>query len=264
MTYVLAEPTVDILQSLVSLAFQLAIFFLPFPPSFLSLFLSLCLSFFFIFGHQNMEFLGQGSDPSHSCDLIHSYGNPESLTTVRGQGSNLCPSAPKRPLVPLSHIGSASFPQTCNFQFPVSSPTKLNLAASSPTPVLPPDPQVLQLRILVVTHSFLVFCSPPSNSDSYKLPLKGILSSQPPCNPPFFPFPFLWTQLHCPANRALSSWIRPRSRRPLPKASCELCFKIFNHPSPPGGPDTKAPAWQSTRPHRMSHLSQLIIPFLTQ
>lgn len=35
-----------------------------------------------------MEFWGQGLDPSHSCDLSHSYGNARSLTYFAGPGIN--------------------------------------------------------------------------------------------------------------------------------------------------------------------------------
>ena len=35
---------------------------------------------------QEIEFLGQGSDPSCSCNLSHSYGNARSLTHGAGLG----------------------------------------------------------------------------------------------------------------------------------------------------------------------------------
>lgn len=43
----------------------------------------------------------------------------------------------------------------------------------------------------------------------------------------------------------------------LPKASCELCFKIFHCPSLPGLPHTNAPAWQSHSSPLCQNLSQL-------
>ena len=50
-----------------------------------------------------MEFLGQGSDLSCGCNLCCSCGNARSLTTAPGWGSNLYPSAPKKPLILLHH-----------------------------------------------------------------------------------------------------------------------------------------------------------------
>ena len=44
-----------------------------------SLFLSFL--FFFFFGHHDMGFPGQGSDPSHSCNLCHSYSNTGSFNS---------------------------------------------------------------------------------------------------------------------------------------------------------------------------------------
>ena len=38
--------------------------------------------FFFLAAPQHMEFLGQGSDLSHSCNLRHSYSNTGSLNLV--------------------------------------------------------------------------------------------------------------------------------------------------------------------------------------
>ena len=40
----------------------------------------LILFFFFFPTLRHIEFLGQGSDLSHSCDLSHSYGNTRSFT----------------------------------------------------------------------------------------------------------------------------------------------------------------------------------------
>ena len=42
--------------------------------------------FFFFFWPWHMEFLGQGSDLSHSCDLCHSCSNAGSLTHCLGLG----------------------------------------------------------------------------------------------------------------------------------------------------------------------------------
>ena len=48
--------------------------------------------FFFLATSWHMEFLGQGSDPSHCCNLHHSYGNSRSSNPLcQGQGLNLCP-----------------------------------------------------------------------------------------------------------------------------------------------------------------------------
>ena len=74
-------------------------------------FLIIHCSFFFphlfLAAFQHMEFLGQGSYPSQSCDLHCSYGNTGSLTHCAG-GSTLCPSAPKMPPIPLCHSGNSS------------------------------------------------------------------------------------------------------------------------------------------------------------
>ena len=44
--------------------------------------------FFFWVPHGNMEFPGQGSNPSWSCSLCHNCGIGISLTHCAGQGSN--------------------------------------------------------------------------------------------------------------------------------------------------------------------------------
>ena len=49
-----------------------------------------------------MELLGQGSDPSHSCDLSHRCSNAEPLTNCAGLATE-----PKTLLIPLSHGGSS-------------------------------------------------------------------------------------------------------------------------------------------------------------
>ena len=58
------------------------------------------------FGHP-MEFPGQGSAASHSCNLSHSCGSTESLTHPAGRGSNLWPSTPKKPMILLCHSGNS-------------------------------------------------------------------------------------------------------------------------------------------------------------
>ena len=52
---------------------------------------------------QRMEFPGEGSDPSHSCNLCHSCHNTGSLTHCPGWGSNLCPSTLETLLIPVHH-----------------------------------------------------------------------------------------------------------------------------------------------------------------
>ena len=51
--------------------------------------------------HGHMEFLGQGSDPSPSCNLSQSCGN----ATVPGWGVSLCPGIPKMSLIPGAMVG---------------------------------------------------------------------------------------------------------------------------------------------------------------
>ena len=66
--------------------------------------------FFFLAAPQPMEFLGQGSDLSHSCNLSCSYSNTGSLThrAGLGQGSNPSPRAPKMLLIPLRSSGNSA------------------------------------------------------------------------------------------------------------------------------------------------------------
>ena len=61
-----------------------------------------------------MEFPGQGSALSHSCNLSHSCGSAISLTHLLGQGSNLHPSSPETPLSPLRHSGNSIPPILCS------------------------------------------------------------------------------------------------------------------------------------------------------
>ena len=63
---------------------------------------------YFLAGLWHMEVLGQGSDVSHSCNLSHSCGNAEYLTHWAGLGWNLCPRAPKTPLILLRHSGKSN------------------------------------------------------------------------------------------------------------------------------------------------------------
>jgi len=61
--------------------------------------------FFFLFCH--MEFLGQGSDSSRSCNLRHSSRNAGSLNALCwARESNLCPGAAEMPPMPLHHSGN--------------------------------------------------------------------------------------------------------------------------------------------------------------
>ena len=59
--------------------------------------------YFFLFGHPvAYGVLGQGSYLSRSCNSSHSCGNAGSLPHFTRQGgSNMCPSAPKIPPIPL-------------------------------------------------------------------------------------------------------------------------------------------------------------------
>lgn len=76
------------------LSHMLFLFFLP-PSVFLPSFL-LCLSFPFLSAAPwHMEFSGQGSDPSHSCDLCWSRGNSRFLTHCADQRMNPGPSVPE-------------------------------------------------------------------------------------------------------------------------------------------------------------------------
>ena len=63
------------------------------------------VAFPFLASPHQIEFLNQGSDPSHSCDLHRSYNNPKH--TVPGQGLNLYPSTPDMPPIPLLHNGNS-------------------------------------------------------------------------------------------------------------------------------------------------------------
>lgn len=57
----------------------------------------------FLATQQHMEFLGQRSDLSYSCN------NARSLTRLSGQGSGLRPSAPETLLIPLRHSRNSCF-----------------------------------------------------------------------------------------------------------------------------------------------------------
>ena len=62
-----------------------------------------CFVFSFLADLQHMEFLGQRSDLSYSCN------NARSLTRLSGQGSGLRPSAPETLLIPLRHGRNSCF-----------------------------------------------------------------------------------------------------------------------------------------------------------
>ena len=66
-------------------------------------------NFFFSFlsTPQHLEFLGQGSDPSYSCDLHCIWSNTRSLTHCAGPGSNLSPSTAEMLQIPLCHSGNS-------------------------------------------------------------------------------------------------------------------------------------------------------------
>ena len=51
----------------------------------------------------HMEFLGQGANPNHSCDLCHSCGNAGSLTNCAGLGIKPASQAPGSLLILLYH-----------------------------------------------------------------------------------------------------------------------------------------------------------------
>ena len=59
---------------------------------------------------QHMEFLGQGSDLNHSCDLCHTVAtwDPYLTYTVPGEGLNLHPSAAEMPPILLHHSRSST------------------------------------------------------------------------------------------------------------------------------------------------------------
>ena len=62
-----------------------------------------------------MEFLDQGSNVSHSCDLCCSYG--WILNHCDGQGSNLRVSAPEKPQIPLCHNRNSKIQYFKHIQF---------------------------------------------------------------------------------------------------------------------------------------------------
>ena len=74
--------------------------------------------FFFLASPRHMEFLSQGSDTSHSCNLSYSFGNSGYLTHCAGQGikpAPQCPQdvvdpvAPQGELLPISLFNSGNF-----------------------------------------------------------------------------------------------------------------------------------------------------------
>lgn len=67
--------------------------------------------FFFLADLQHVEFPGQGSDPSWSCNLCHSRSNvgfPNPLCLCLPRGSNLCLGAVETPPIPSCHSGNSS------------------------------------------------------------------------------------------------------------------------------------------------------------
>ena len=70
---------------------------------------SLWIRFFFSFSVNlwHMDFPGQESDPSCSCDLCHSCGKAWSLTPAMDWRLNLCPSTPVTLPILLCHSGNS-------------------------------------------------------------------------------------------------------------------------------------------------------------
>ena len=68
----------------------------------------LCIFLCFLAAPRHMKFPGQGSDPSRSCHLMYSCGNPRSLLTVPVQGLYLSLSTPEMPLILLHPSRSSS------------------------------------------------------------------------------------------------------------------------------------------------------------
>ena len=65
--------------------------------------------FSFLAAPQHMEFLGQGSDPSHSCDLSRNCGNAGSLIYCAGSGiesTSQCSRNATNPLAPQGDLHS--------------------------------------------------------------------------------------------------------------------------------------------------------------
>ena len=60
--------------------------------------LIISLTFFFHHTHSLWKFSGQGSNPSHSCKLSHSYSNARSLTHCTGLGIEPLPQQQPEPL----------------------------------------------------------------------------------------------------------------------------------------------------------------------
>ena len=61
--------------------------------------LTFYFSFSFLATLQHMKFLGQGSDPSQSCDLSHSSSNSRSFTHCAKREMEPQPSSPKMLLI---------------------------------------------------------------------------------------------------------------------------------------------------------------------
>ena len=75
-----------------------------------------------------IAFLGQGSDPSHSCNLCCSCGNAGSLSTVPGRGLNLCSCAPEMLLIPLHHSGNSCFSKSYTNFYPKAVRTHIKMS----------------------------------------------------------------------------------------------------------------------------------------
>ena len=65
-----------------------------------------CFSFLATLGH--MEFLGQGSDASHSCDPLCSGGNAGSFNLLWCQAGDWSPGTAEMLPIPLHHSGNSS------------------------------------------------------------------------------------------------------------------------------------------------------------
>lgn len=80
--YVSSSPKIEKSKGKDSTLYGL--WFIRFPPLLAHHFFSFL--FFFLAALWHMEILGQGSDPSHSCDLSYSRGNAGSLIHCAGPG----------------------------------------------------------------------------------------------------------------------------------------------------------------------------------
>ena len=83
------------------------------------MFFVFCFLFFssFLATLWHMEFLGQGSDMSHGCNLCHRFSNARSLAHCSWLGINLHPSAPETPTILLRHSGNFKLLKQFKFKF---------------------------------------------------------------------------------------------------------------------------------------------------